>query len=68
MLKYCTDFVHTRRREAWWPNYMSGEGKGERGFIVSESNVTARGRRIAKNNVRPSQMSLYVMVLEADDN
>lgn len=67
--KYCTDFVRTRRREAWWPNCMSGEGARDReGFIVSESDVTARGKGVAKNNVRPGQMPLYVMVLEAEDN
>lgn len=59
--KYCTDVVHTHRREVWGLNCISSEAAGDReGFTVSESHVTARGRGVAKNNVRTGQMPLTV--------
>lgn len=51
-IKYCTDFVPTCRRKAL--KCISGEGVREcKGFAVSECDVTARYRVVAKNIDRP---------------
>ena len=51
-IKYCGDFAPPCKRKAL--KYTSGEGVRRcKGFAVSECDVTARYRVVAKNNDRP---------------